>query len=343
MFALPRLIHFQDGTYEFENGLFVTLPVELRDEYRIRSYKKINSPGWTTSEFGYSAFSFYLPLGQFVTFPGLYVVGMTKPSKRFHGYKPSLEKATVEKLAQQTVALLASEVEAVQGDLAMLIHDLRALSNSIYNPAAEAQRFLDEGNLHEAKTRVDTVIAAQGILKMRTDALDFSGNAIDPTDRQRINFYKKIDKVQRCFKSIAVNQRKSVSLIGGSYASILGQDVFELVPYTIIDNAVKYSPPGFDISVFVSDGDGKARMLVKSYGPYIDPQEREAIFNKGFRGGAALRTKNPGSGLGLSIAKKIVSEVFFGEIWVDQRVEAREFDGTFYYETDFIVEVPINR
>jgi signal transduction histidine kinase len=264
----------------------------------------------------------------------------TKPSKRFFGYTASLSKLQVESLAAGLVSLLISDIESVQGDLGMLVHDLRALSNSIYNPAKEAQVFIDRGDIDEARKRIDTVIAAQGILRMRTDALDFSGNAIDPDDKSEIAIFRKVDKVQRCFKTMAYNEGKSVTLSGNSYRKIVGQDFFELVPYTIIDNAVKYSPVGYDISVTVSDQSPETILVVKSYGPKIDENERLAIFTRYFRGREAIETKKPGTGIGLNIAAKIVSDVFSGQISFVQHPGYVEIDGLKYYETDFVVRVP---
>ena len=340
MFSLPSLIKSQDGSTQFNDGVLIKLPIELRDGYRVKKYGQITSEGWSVSEFGYSAFSFRLPLGQLVIFPGLYVRNITRPTKKFHGYTANIDRDAVERIARETVNLLRGEIEAVQGDLGMLVHDLRALSNSIYNPAVEAQRLIERQETTEAAVRIENVIAAQGILKMRTDALDFSGNPIDQHDNSEIKIYRKIDKVQRCFKSLAKSQGKSVTLSGNSFRKIRGQDVFELVPYTLIDNAVKYSPTGYDISVDVMDQGDETTLTVKSYGPRIELEEKTSIFARYVRGRAALKTKNPGSGIGLNIASKIVDEVFGGSIIVKQADQFIEMDGLRFYETDFIVSVP---
>lgn len=340
MFSLPTLIKELDGTYKFSDGAIVSLPAELRDKHRIGRYSQIQGGGWGTSEFGYSYYSFRLPLGQTAIFPGLYIHEHTKPKKKFAGYVPTLTQRQVEQVALKFSSFLDAEVTSVQGDLAMLVHDLRALSNSIYNPAVEAQRLLDRDEVAEARKRIETVIAAQGILRMRTDALDFSGNALDPNDDSEIQIYKKIDKVQRCFKSMAQNQGKSVTLSGHSFRKIKGQDVFELVPYTIIDNAVKYSPSGYDISVEVFDQGATTAMIVKSYGPKIGDDEKSAIFGKYFRGRAAVESKSPGTGIGLNISAKIIDEIFSGSISVHQKSEYVDIDGLRYHETDFRVTVP---
>ena len=46
MFALPNLIKFSSGEWEFKDGSIVSIPIELRDNYRIEQYKKITGSGW---------------------------------------------------------------------------------------------------------------------------------------------------------------------------------------------------------------------------------------------------------------------------------------------------------
>lgn len=333
-------MHVSTTEWVFSDGIIVSLPMELRDKHRIQKYSEISSIGWSLTEFGYSAYAFHLPMGQLVVLPGLNVVGHSQVKKKFYGYKQELTRSQVEALARSTCSLIEAEVLRTQGDLAMLVHDLRALSNAIYNPAQEAQSFLENDNSYEAKKRIETVIAAQGILKMRTDALDFSGNAVDPDDVGEVDLYRKIDKVQRCFKSMASRQKKSVVLYGSSYRKARGQDFFELVPYTLIDNAIKYSPEGYEISVDVRDSGGDTFLTVKSYGPKIDEAEKDVIFSKYVRGRAAIDTRRPGSGVGLNIAYKISVGVFHGSIEVRQGSGSIVCDGINYYETNFIVRIP---
>jgi two-component system sensor histidine kinase KdpD len=71
----------------------------------------------------------------------------------------------------------------------------------------------------------------------------------------------------------------------------------------LLDNALKFSPPGSAIRIRGAVRDGAFRLQVEDEGPGIPPGEEELIFEKLYRGtGGALA---PGAGLGLAICRAI--------------------------------------
>lgn len=74
----------------------------------------------------------------------------------------------------------------------------------------------------------------------------------------------------------------------------------------LIENAVKYSPPGTPISIRASQADGSVRIEVADQGQGVEPGDRERIFERFYRS-----PRNPnailGSGLGLWIARELVT------------------------------------
>jgi two-component system sensor histidine kinase MprB len=66
----------------------------------------------------------------------------------------------------------------------------------------------------------------------------------------------------------------------------------------LLDNAVKYSPPGAPIEVTVRDGE----VVVEDHGPGIAEEDMPRVFDRFYRA-AAARAK-PGSGLGLAIVRE---------------------------------------
>lgn len=85
----------------------------------------------------------------------------------------------------------------------------------------------------------------------------------------------------------------------------------------LLDNAVKYSPPGAPIVVSAELNGSKIFVHVADNGRGIDEQEQARVFDKFFRG-RDWRYDVAGTGLGLSIAKGIV-EAHGGRIWVDSQ------------------------
>lgn len=100
----------------------------------------------------------------------------------------------------------------------------------------------------------------------------------------------------------------------------------------LLDNAQKYSLPRSKTMVrLFSAGQGKCHLTVSSAGEEISPENREKIFRRFYRADEA-RSRDGSFGLGLSIAKSIVSR-HRGKIWVESAggintfiVELRKLD-----------------
>lgn len=89
-------------------------------------------------------------------------------------------------------------------------------------------------------------------------------------------------------------------------AAILGErDAIATLVRNLVDNAVRYTPPGGQVDVSVTrmeqDG-GRVLLKVADNGPGIAPQERARVFDRFYR---QPGSHAPGSGLGLAIVKAI--------------------------------------
>jgi len=73
----------------------------------------------------------------------------------------------------------------------------------------------------------------------------------------------------------------------------------------ILSNAIKFTPPGGNLSVTVKMDAGQLTMRVKDSGPGIPVEERDRIFQPFYRGNQGKRIVE-GMGLGLSIARDIL-------------------------------------
>jgi signal transduction histidine kinase len=80
----------------------------------------------------------------------------------------------------------------------------------------------------------------------------------------------------------------------------------------LIENAVRYCPPGTRIRVESSAPDSKAALLVADDGPGIPAAERGRVFERFYRGSNGRRI-TPGTGLGLAIVSELV-ERWGGEV-----------------------------
>ncbi|MCD6584597.1 MAG: HAMP domain-containing protein [Desulfobacteraceae bacterium] len=83
----------------------------------------------------------------------------------------------------------------------------------------------------------------------------------------------------------------------------------------LINNAVKFTPMGGKISIVLSVKENRAQIAVSDTGTGILWEDQEAIFDKFFRSHSPGHKTEPGSGLGLSIARSI-ARAHQGEIVV---------------------------
>ncbi|MGL4619252.1 MAG: sensor histidine kinase, partial [Chroococcidiopsis sp.] len=89
----------------------------------------------------------------------------------------------------------------------------------------------------------------------------------------------------------------------------------------LLDNAIKYTPPGGKIYVQAGlERDNFQGIAISDTGVGIPPQDLERIFDRHYRGRQA-DSDIPGTGLGLAIAKALIEqmqgtiEVFSPALW----------------------------
>jgi signal transduction histidine kinase len=71
----------------------------------------------------------------------------------------------------------------------------------------------------------------------------------------------------------------------------------------LLDNALRFAPDGGRVHVSVRLDAKRARIAVEDSGPGVPPDVRARIFDRFYRGPDG---RGPGSGLGLSIASRVV-------------------------------------
>lgn len=76
----------------------------------------------------------------------------------------------------------------------------------------------------------------------------------------------------------------------------------------LIDNAIKYTPPGGEINLELKDLNNNVEITVSDTGEGIDQEHLDKIFNRFYRVDKARSRDSGGTGLGLSIAEWIVKE-----------------------------------
>lgn len=198
---------------------------------------------------------------------------------------------------------LDSETTSIKEILNSTLHEVRRFSAQLSKFAERLSRETEkEPNLHQ--TALSAFYTA-GMISSRLAYTDIELNprALESQTPVRSGIYKKFDKAKRILSEEAKERGVNMRLEGECRSEIDALPVFELLPFVLLENGIKYSPRGQDISVQFEQCGGKPMVTVKSVGPSVGPEELSRLFEKGFRAKNTLEM--PGEGLGLFLAKRV--------------------------------------
>jgi two-component system phosphate regulon sensor histidine kinase PhoR len=130
--------------------------------------------------------------------------------------------------------------------------------------------------------------------------------------------------IQACLETSRLRaDQKNLTLTADSGADLppVRGDAASLrqVLQNLLDNAVRYAPPGGHVWIRAGVRDKEIVVSVTDEGPGIPKVEQERIFERFYRADAARSRESGGTGLGLSIAKHLV-EAHGGRIRVESEV-----------------------
>jgi signal transduction histidine kinase len=126
-----------------------------------------------------------------------------------------------------------------------------------------------------------------------------SGDVVVRRDRHRV-----AEIVAATLRELerSLNGHTVTSQVPGNLVIEADCELLRLALRQLLDNAVKYSPPGSTIEVRAG-GNGTVNIGVRNSGPAIPEQEQRQIFERFYRGNEARRI--PGTGMGLAIVRQI--------------------------------------
>lgn len=131
-------------------------------------------------------------------------------------------------------------------------------------------------------------------------------------------------------------ENRGVSLVANTPPALMvlmDSNLIERVLVNLINNAIKFTPPEGKIEVKCVREGSKAKILVSDTGYGIPPEDLENIFREFYRVNDPKHRQIKGSGLGLSLVKRII-ETHKEKIWVESEVNK----GTTFYFTLEVAE-----
>ena len=228
-----------------------------------------------------------------------------------HDILLALEKESIQRKEAET-----RKVEAVRASESMQ-DTVLALTHQLKRPLIMVQQALsnvrDLINIVPYKTLSEDVeigrlaarhseILCRGISKI----LAVEGGGRFDHSVVKIDVKKELTDLCQAMERLSERESLSFRFFDQSPTIMMDRDSFLYVFYALIDNAIKYSDTNTVIDLVCDEerSTSKYAIKVKSFGLPIDPEQKDKIFQKFWRGSRARHFDDTGIGLGCWAAKR---------------------------------------
>jgi signal transduction histidine kinase len=208
--------------------------------------------------------------------------------------------------------------------LANMSHELRTPLNAIIGfSEVLAERMFGDVNEKQAEYLQDIVSSGRHLLSLINDILDLSKVEAGRLELELGQFH-----LPTALDTAVTLVRERATRHGITLTQAVAEEVGDVVAderkvkqilLNLLSNAVKFTPDGGRVGVTATGADGVVTIAVTDTGIGIAPEDQAAIFEEFRQVGTDGARKHEGTGLGLTLAKKLV-ELHGGQIGVQSRV-----------------------
>ena len=249
------------------------------------------------------------------------VQGMTKLSEGDYSTRIDLGKYEGMRMLTSSFNILAKELENTEILRTNFVNDF---SHELKTPIVSISGLiplLKSENLPENKKKEYLAIMeeeANRLTQMTSNALYLSKIETQGilTNKHEFNISEQIRDCMLLLERKWVNKSIEPVLELDEHIILANEDMLKQVWLNLIDNAIKFSEEGKELTIASHIENNKLSIKIENYGPEIKKEEQELVFNKFYQGDKSRSTE--GNGIGLSIVKHIVS-LHNGEILVESK------------------------
>jgi two-component system, OmpR family, sensor kinase len=201
------------------------------------------------------------------------------------------------------LARLARALESQKAFVADAAHELRTPLTAVQLQIQLAERAQtdDERKAAFAQLKQGQSRAAHLVQQLLTLARQEPGVEVQPLST--VDLGQVVRLVVSEYAPLAADRNIDIGIGDNRRASISGDfDALRVMLGNLVDNAIRYTPPGGSVDVALRLRDGNAVIEVSDTGPGMPVEERERVFDRFYRRDT---THTAGSGLGLAIVKNI--------------------------------------
>jgi two-component system sensor histidine kinase KdpD len=222
------------------------------------------------------------------------------------------EAASKAEAARQSDELKSTLLDALAHEFKTPLTSIKAASTALLSSRAlnpDQQRELV--SIVDEETDRMSVLVTEAIQMARIEA----GRVV--LRRESHSVQELVESVLDKLRPAIADRKIDVNIAPSLPAVWVDGELIEVALRQLIDNAIKYSPPGSPVSLSAESKEDRVIVSVADRGPGIPEAEQSRIFEKFYRAEAS-RHQIPGAGLGLVIAREII-HAHGGEIWVDSK------------------------
>ena len=228
--------------------------------------------------------------------------------------------------ARQTERLRTTLIDAMAHEFKTPLTSIKAATTSLLaNPDQPADSRAEMVKIADEEAERLTGLIDDAFEMARLDAADIDIQA-ESSDLREV-----VREVVSSMKT-AIDGRPLEMITDPSAPAIaLDRRLVKLAIKQLVDNALKYSPPGTPVTLRVEGTDSTVDLAITDRGEGIPAREQPRIFQRFYRS-PSVHAQIPGSGLGLSIAHRI-AEAHGGNLTVTSQRG----------ETTFRMTLPVKR
>ena len=209
-------------------------------------------------------------------------------------------------LAESLNALLERLRQALDAQRAFVAdaaHELRSPLTALKLQLELLRRAGGDADRDAARAGIGEGIERASRLVEQLLALARSEPGAAPPVKERVDLAEVARRMVAETVPFAASRRIELELVAPAPAPVVGDPVaLGLVVRNLVDNAVRYSPPGSRVEIAVGADDGAVTLSVDDAGPGIPEAERQRVFDRFYR---RAEGGESGSGLGLAIVRSV--------------------------------------